>query len=133
MTLDSSTSLPANGFVVTNEYIQGASGGQLTEFEGQGTWLHTNVSAAGQLVTTYDKDGQGVHFHLADWLGTRRMQTDYAGNPELQCLSGAFGDSQLCSSLASNALDATEQHFTGKERDNEDGLDYFGARYYDQA
>jgi RHS repeat-associated protein len=25
--------------------------------------------------------------------------------------------------------DATEQHFTGKERDSESGLDYFGARY----
>ena len=26
--------------------------------------------------------------------------------------------------------DATEQHCTGKERDTESGLDYFGARYY---
>jgi hypothetical protein len=25
---------------------------------------------------------------------------------------------------------ATEQHYTGKERDSESGLDYFGARYY---
>jgi RHS repeat-associated protein len=24
----------------------------------------------------------------------------------------------------------SEQHFTGKERDAESGLDYFGARYY---
>lgn len=27
-------------------------------------------------------------------------------------------------------LGPTEQHFTGKERDTESGLDYFGARYY---
>jgi len=26
--------------------------------------------------------------------------------------------------------DASDQHFTGKERDTEPGLDYFGARYY---
>ena len=26
--------------------------------------------------------------------------------------------------------DATGHHFTGKERDTESGLDYFGARYY---
>jgi RHS repeat-associated protein len=29
--------------------------------------------------------------------------------------------------------DATEQHFTGKERDTESGNDYFGARYYSSA
>jgi RHS repeat-associated protein len=119
-----------NGFTLTNEYIQDASGGQLTEFDGQGTWIHTNVSANGQLVATYDNDGQGVHFQLADWLGTRRMQTDYAGKPELECQSQPFGDSQICTAMASSAADATELHFTGKERDTESGNDYFGARYY---
>jgi RHS repeat-associated protein len=29
--------------------------------------------------------------------------------------------------------DASEIHFTGKERDPESGLDYFGARYYESA
>ena len=29
--------------------------------------------------------------------------------------------------------DATEHHFTGKERDTESGNDYFGARYYSSA
>ncbi|MBN9617476.1 MAG: hypothetical protein J0G35_18080 [Acidobacteriales bacterium] len=29
----------------------------------------------------------------------------------------------------SNALEH-RHHFTGKERDSESGLDYFGARYY---
>jgi RHS repeat-associated protein len=129
--------MPANGFTVTNEYIQDASGGQLTEFDGHGTWVHTNASAQGQLVATYDNDGQGVHFHLADWLGTRRMQTGNAGNPELQCQSEPFGDALVCSPIGSNAADATEIHFTGKERDSETGFangnDYFGARYYSSS
>ena len=30
-------------------------------------------------------------------------------------------------------MDATEHHFTGKERDTESGNDYFGARYYSSA
>jgi RHS repeat-associated protein len=125
MTIDGSTNKPTNGFALTNEYLQDASGGQLTEFDGQGTWLHTNAFAGGQLVATYDNDGQGVHFHLADWLGTRRMQTDYAGNLELQCTNNPFGDpATACTSAA------TEHFFTGKERDAESGLDYFGARYY---
>jgi RHS repeat-associated protein len=122
--------LATNGFTVTNEYLQDASGRQLTELNGQGLWVHTNVFAEGQIVASYDSDGQGVHFHLADWLGTRRMQTDYAGNPELQCQGGPFGDVQTCSPITSNAADATEIHFTGKERDQESGNDYFGARYY---
>jgi RHS repeat-associated protein len=31
------------------------------------------------------------------------------------------------------AVDPTENHFTGKERDGETGNDYFGARYYNSA
>jgi len=30
-------------------------------------------------------------------------------------------------------VEATEHHFTGKERDVETGLDYFGARYFSSA
>jgi RHS repeat-associated protein len=121
---------PTNGFTVTHEYLHDASGGQFTEFDGQGLWLHTNVFAEGRIVATYKDDGQGVHFHLTDWLGTRRVQTDYKGDPELQCQGGSFGDALICSPITSNAADATEIHFTGKERDTESGLDYFGARYY---
>jgi RHS repeat-associated protein len=36
------------------------------------------------------------------------------------------GDDLTCSG---SGVDATEHHFTGKERDTETGLDYFGARY----
>lgn len=48
-----------------------------------------------------------------------------AGRIDQQCSSLAFGDGQIC-----NGPDATEHHYTGKERDSESGLDYFGARYY---
>jgi RHS repeat-associated protein len=41
------------------------------------------------------------------------------------CTNYPFGDGQICS-----GPDVTEHHFTGKERDTETGLDYFGARYY---
>jgi RHS repeat-associated protein len=52
-----------------------------------------------------------------------RAQTNYAGLPEKTCSSLPFGDGPPCNS-------ATEQFFTGKERDAESGADYFGARYY---
>jgi RHS repeat-associated protein len=119
-----SCDLTSNGFLLMNEYIPGPSGEQMTELDGQGNWIHTNAYAGEQLVATYDNDGKGVHFNIPDWLGTRRVQTDYTGTTESTCTNNPFGDPDtICAS-------ATEQFFTGKERDSESGLDYFGARYY---
>ena len=82
-------------------------------------------------MATYD--ATGLHFHLTDPLGTRRMQTNAAGQPETDIQSLPFGD-QLYSftdvNAPSTADDSTPLHFTGKERDSESGNDYFGARYY---
>ena len=118
----------ANGFTPTNAYVLGPGNEQLTETDGNGNWIHTNVYAAGQLIATYTQSGstQPLYFQLADWLGTKRVQTDYQGNNPEYCTNGAFGDNLVCSGTA----DATEHHFTGKERDTESGNDYFGARYY---
>jgi RHS repeat-associated protein len=88
-------------------------------------WQHTNVTAGGSLIATYDTTG--LHFYLNDALGTRRAQTDGYGVLEQTCQSLPFGDGLNCS--LSNVA-PTEHHFTGKERDAESGLDYFGARYY---
>jgi RHS repeat-associated protein len=73
------------------------------------------------------QDGQ-TYFHFSDWLGTRRGQTNAAGDLQhtVTCTSYPFGDGLTC---AGSGVDATEHHFTGKERDSESGLDYFGARY----
>ena len=109
-----------------SDYVIGPGGEQLTEMgNGATTWVHTNVFANGELFATYDHDG--LHFYANDWLGNRRVQTDYAGVPEQTCTNLPFGDSLVCSdSLAT----PTEHHFTGKERDTESGNDYFGARYF---
>jgi RHS repeat-associated protein len=66
----------------------------------------------------------GYHYPLTDWLGTKRVQTTASGNQEEICYSYPFGDGLSCT-----GTDATEHHFTGKERNTESGLDYFGARY----
>jgi RHS repeat-associated protein len=87
-------------------------------------WLHTNIYAGGSLIATYDDDGAGPHFRLTDWLGTMRAQTNYAGALEQTCQSLPFGETPT------PCYRATEQFFTGKERDTETGNDYFGARYY---
>ncbi len=122
---------PASDFVATETYILGPSGEQVTQMDGTGHWQHTNVYAAGQLLATYDQQGsqQLLHFNITDALGTKRVQTSAAGATELTCLSLPFGDGPDCSGSGAVAA-ATEHRFTGKERDTESGLDYFGARYY---
>jgi RHS repeat-associated protein len=124
-----SCDITANGYQPTNDYVLDQSGGQMTELavdeNGTVAWQHTNVKADGRLIATYDLTG--LHFYLNDPLGTRRAQTDSAGVLEQNCLSLPFGDQLNCTISTSGP---TEHHFTGKERDAESGLDYFGARYY---
>ena len=112
---------------VTATYVLGRSGEQVTEFNGSGVWQHTNVYADGQLLATYKSDNN-LYFPFTDPLGTTRVWAPAVGTTGEKCSSLPFGDVQACS-----GTDPSEQHFTGKERDTESGLDYFGARYYGVA
>jgi RHS repeat-associated protein len=119
-----------SGGTISASYLFDLGGNQVTELNASGTWMHSNVWAAGgRLLATYEGPGEPhpntYHFHLTDWLGTQRMQTTAAGNNEEACYSYPFGDGLNCT-----GSDATEHHFTSKERDAESGLDYFYARYY---
>lgn len=134
-----SCNLTSNGFAATTVYVFGPGGEQMTEMTtnnaGNWQWAHTNVFAPG-LSATYDADPTGategpMYFHLSDWLGTRRQQTDSAGNPRLNFTGLPYGDGLSTIPVStSDVADATEHHFTGKERDSESGNDYFGARYF---
>ena len=130
-----------NGFTATTAYVLGPHGEQLTEMtniSGTWQWAHTNLMAPG-LSATYDADLTGktegpLYFHLSDWLGTRRQQTDYAGNPVLNFTGLPFGDGLTTIPVSNlDVADATEHHFTSKQRDAESGNDYFEARYYSSA
>ena len=114
----------ANGFLgnisQATLYVIGPAGSELTEYGNGGTtWTHTNVAG----IATYD--ASEVHFHIYDWLGTRRMQTSYAGVMEASWQSDPFGNH-----LTNVTADVSMSHFTGKDRDAESGLDYFQSRYY---
>ncbi len=109
---------------LTNVYLLGPDGKTITELDGSGSWLHTDVSAGDQMAT-YDADG--LHFRLADWLGTQRVQTDYAGVVENKYQHLPFGE------LVGSDAGATEKHFTGQEHDTESMNDYFKARYMASA
>jgi len=90
----------------------------------------------GQLLVTAEGNSN-LHWLATDQLGTPRMIFDNSGS-----LSGTsrhdylpFGEELFAGTnwrttdLGYNG-DSVRQQFTQKERDNETGLDYFGARYY---
>jgi hypothetical protein len=109
-----------SGGTITASYLLDLGGNQVTELNGSGAWVHSNVWTGGKLLATYDGTAGHVpntyNYHLTDWLGTQRMQTTAAGNQEEVCYSYPFGDGLTCT-----GTDATEHHFTGKERDAESG------------
>lgn len=84
-----------NGFQTTAVYVGGPSGEQMTEMavrNNEVTPAHTNVWEGGALLATYDWINGGLHFALADPLGSKRVQVSGTGEAELDCLSLPFGD-----------------------------------------
>jgi RHS repeat-associated protein len=120
-------------------------GDQVTELNttsGTYAWAHSNVFSAARLTATYDVkytnsvNTGGLHYELADPLGTKRVQANISGVVEMTWASLPFGDALTPiapTNPPSTSDDATEHHFTQKERDTESNNDYFFARYYNSA
>jgi len=119
----------ANGYQAMKDSIAGPSGGQLTEVgvdaNGNTAWAHTNVWVGGALIATYDPNG--LHFYLNDWLGSRRVQTDYQGVVEQTCANLPYGNGVTCGS------DPSEYLFAGMEQDDAPGLANAMYRQYASA
>jgi len=91
----------------------------------------------GELLVTAESGGQ-VNWLVSDHLGTPRIIADLSGS--LQSIRRhdylPFGEEigantgGRTTAQGYSQLDGVRQRFTGKERDNETGLDYFLARYY---
>lgn len=116
-----------NGFTLSSGEVLSLDGRQLTEYGGSTAQpLHTNVWAAGQLMATDTLNQSPVvlNYEFEDWLGTRRVLTDSAGNIDQTCPSLPYGNGEPCPTTP------TEHLFTQHERDAETNNDYFGARYY---
>jgi RHS repeat-associated protein len=67
----------------------------------------------------------GVFYYFSDHLKTASVITDATGTIKSESDYYPWGGE-----LALIANDSNHYKFTGKERDTETGLDYFGARYY---
>jgi RHS repeat-associated protein len=121
----------ANGYTATSIYAVDLAGNQLEETNGAFDFQHGNVFLDGKVLATYSGSSlsqSNWHYSLNDWVGTKRIQASSTGTMiDESCVSLPFGDGLNCQGPGA---DATEHHFTGKERDIEPTLDYFPTRYY---
>ena len=67
----------------------------------------------------------GVFYYFSDHLKTASVVTDSVGNIKSESDYYPWGGE-----IQFVNVDSNHYKFTGKERDSESGLDYFGARYY---
>jgi RHS repeat-associated protein len=102
------------------------SPGIVAESDLAGTLKSEYVFFGGQRVARRDLvTPTGVFYYFSDHLKTASVITDSAG--VIQAESDYYpwgGESKFVNA------DSNHYRFTGKERDAESGLDYFGARYY---
>ena len=104
------------------DYTYDLAGRVISEYNVNGTNCIIEVYAGGRHLAT---QLGGTSFIHSDWLGTVRLRNTYTypTSGYITCTSLPFGDALNCNSYIHT------NHFTGKERDSESGLDNFGARY----
>jgi len=125
----------------TNYYFYDGDGHRVKKIDGTGTTVFV-YNAGGQLIAEYTSGpptGSGTSYLTSDHLGSTRVVMKQDGTVKARYDYLPFGEEIPStvggrSSVAGySAADSTRQKFTQKERDNESGLDYFGARYYSSA
>jgi len=87
----------------------------------------TNLSAAAEVSNVTANAVQPTTtttYYHGDQIGSTRLLTSGGGWPVSSDMFYPFGQEQ------NPTTDPNHYKFTGKERDTESGLDYFGARYY---
>lgn len=111
-----------NGGVITAEYLFDNAGGQQIELDGAGNTVHTNVSALGRIIATYQ--GTQTQFQFADWLGGRRLQVNALGavsSGTIQKMGGnAFSRHCKCS------RNIPQVHWLPTTRWTDDHFKYYG-------
>jgi RHS repeat-associated protein len=107
-------------------YWRGLSSDPLTETNLAGTVQNNYVFFNGQRVARSDSTPL-IHYYFSDHLGSHGVVENATGTTCEQDIDYyPYGgvENDYCPNVAQN------YKFTGKERDSESGLDYFGARHY---
>ncbi len=106
-------------------YWTGLGGEPLLESDAAGNFTAEYIFFNGKRVARRDLPGGAVHYYFSDHLGTASVITSSTGVVQKESDYYPYGGERRILDADSNSF-----KFTGKERDTETGLDYFGARYY---
>src|SRR5215470_3541055 len=101
------------------------SPGIVAESDLLGNLQHEYIFFAGKRVARKDFPANSVSYYFSDHINSASVITDSAGTIKAESDYYPWGGELQ---LVNN--DNNHYRFTGKERDSETGLDYFGARYY---
>jgi RHS repeat-associated protein len=128
--------LTANTASGTTSYVYDGHGRRVRRVQSAAATTFV-YDAFGKLIADYGGSGPtGTSYVTADHLGTTRLVTDGNGAVRSRHDHLPFGEEIAASiggrsSVSGYGFDVgVRQKFTGKERDAETGLDYFGARYH---
>ena len=110
-------------------YIYSATGMLLAEYNRSGEPVKDYIYVGGRLLAEYKPVESRTYFYNPDQVNSTRIVTDESGTVVYSAAHDPYGGIQ---NTWVNTYDPTPK-FSGKERDSESGLDYFGARYYDMA
>ena len=88
---------------------------------------HDNASTA-----SYDYENEHQYYYHSDHIGTAQLITDHNGNEYERFENTPYGETWIDVTIqGTTSEEYVPYKFTGKEKDKETGLYYFGARYYD--
>jgi len=101
-----------------------SSVGVIAETDLSGATKSEYVFFGGKRIARIDAPANSLHYYLSDHLNSTSMIVSASGSVEEESDYSPYGSEY--------GVTAGPNHykFTGRERDTETGLDYFGARYY---
>jgi len=138
----------ASGILPSTKYEYDGEGRRVRAHSCPGSTTCTPGAGANTTIFVYDAFGKlameyrpdaavaGTSYYTQDHLGSTRLETNASGQ-QVKCsdylpfgeeILPGYGSRSSCFGANENKI-----KFTGKERDAETGLDYFGARYFSGA
>jgi RHS repeat-associated protein len=110
-------------------YIYSFDGRLLAEYDTLGGCVRDYIYFGGQLIGEYQTIGANLYYYTFDQINSTRIVTDSTGTVVYSAAYDPYGGIQKTWTSTYDPL----LKFSGKERDTESELDYFGARYYNRA
>ena len=110
-------------------YIYAFDGRLLAEYDISGLLVREYIYFGGKLVAEYRNQGSQLLYYASDQINSTRVVTDSTGTVVYAAAHEPYGGIQK---TWVSTYDPSLK-FSGKQRDAESDLDYFGARYYDRS